>query len=194
MTASLLDFWLCHPALLYGIAFLLGILCYLSASPCLLIPCLSLWLPFLLITIYAKNQLALKPFILSILTFFTAWAFTASHYVFPSLPKEELSGMAHIKIKNISIQSGLFGKSWLYHCEIAQFFPQNTSSSIISSLPCVIIFSIKDMAKRPPLANQEYWVTGKLKQNQKGRYVFKVSSKAEWKAIPGTWSLAEKRF
>lgn len=128
------------------------------------------------------------------LVFLSAWGYTASYYKFPSLPEEGVSGMAHVKIKNISIQSGMFGKSWLYRCEIEQFFPEKSSSSISSSLPCVILFPIKEMTKRPPIADREYWVASKLKQNQRGGYILKVSSKAEWKEIPGTWSLAEKRF
>lgn len=194
MIASLLYFWLCHPALLYGIAFMLGILCHLSSSFYLIIPCFFLWLPFSFSLIYLRNQETLKHLILSVLMFFTAWTYTASHYLSPSIPEEGLIGIAHIKIKNVSLQSGPFGKNWLYRCEIEQFFSQPGSSSIASSLPCLMMFPIKQASKAPPTANQEYWILGKLKQNAGGAYVLKVSSKAEWTAIPGSWSLAEQRF
>lgn len=194
MIASIPYFWLCHPALLYGIALMLGILCHLSGSLYLIIPCLFLWLPFLFCSFYLKNQENLKHLILSISIFFTAWTYTASHYTFPSLPTEGLTGMAHIKIRNISLQTGPFGKNWLYRCEIEQFFPKQGYPSIASSVPCLIIFSEKQALKFRPIANQEYWVLSKLKQNAKGAYVLKVSSKTEWIPISRTWSLAEKRF
>src|SRR5215207_4052352 len=100
---SLLQFWLCHPALLYGIAFMLGIYCYLTASFELMIPCLFLWLPFILMAIYPQHREVIKPFILSLIIFFTAWAYAASHYTFPSFPSEGLTGQAHVSMRNISL-------------------------------------------------------------------------------------------
>lgn len=194
MIAPLLYFWQSHPALLYGIAFMLGVFCYFSVSIYFIIPCLFLWFPFVFHAFHSHNRETLKPFFLSLFTFLTAWIYTLSFYAFPSLPPEGLMGMAHVKINSISLQPSPFGKNWLYRCEIEQFFPENVSQSIVSSLPCTIMFPTKEMDKAPPTANQDYWVAGKLKQNKNQNYVLKVSSKAYWTPIEGTWSLAAARY
>lgn len=194
MIAPLLYFWQCHPALLYGIAFMLGVFSYFSASAYLIIPCLFLWSPFLFHAFHSSNREALKPFMLSLITFLTAWIYTLSFYAFPTVPSEGLMGMAHVKINSISLQPSPFGKNWLYRCEIEQFFPENVSQSIVSSLPCTILFPAKEMSKMPPTANQDYWVSGKLKQNRNQTYVLKVSTKAYWTPIDGSSSWAGARY
>lgn len=192
---SLLYFWLCQPALLYGMPFLFGIFCHLATPFWLIFPCLCLWFPFLFAIAYSKQREFIKHLILSFFIFFTAWAYASAHYTFPSLPSQEVTGKAHIKIKNISSQSSLFGERWLYRCEIAQFFPENATHSIAYSLPCVVVLRKGNQLKysRPP-ANQEYWVSGKLIQTTEGDYLLKVSSKTPWTPIAGTWSLAEHRY
>lgn len=193
MIFSLLHFWLCHPALLYGIAFLLGLFCHLERSIWLIIPCLCLWLPFILIATYTKQYYALIHLTLSLCIFIAAWIYAAAHVAFPVLPPQGVVGKAHIKIKNISLQSSLFGERWLYRCEIEQFFPENASYSSASSLPCLVILPATHKHPRP-FANQEYWVSGKLKQTTNGTYLLKISAKAAWIAIPGSTSWAEKRY
>lgn len=192
---SLLNFWVCHPALFYGIAFTFGVFCHLTPSFWIIIPCLSLWFPFLFIALYPRHREIVKHLILSLITFITAWIYTAAHYEFPSLPSEGIVGNAHVKIKNISLQTSFFGQRWIYRCEIDQFFPDTASHSIASSLPCIITLPAGDKAKHPrPLANQEYWVAGKLVQTEKGSYILKVSSKTFWHAIADSWSWAEQRY
>lgn len=191
----LLHFWYSHPALLQGVAFLLGVWTHFTQSFLLGIPCLFLWVPFLCIAIqnYPRHKEVLKPLILSLFIFFTAWIYTAVHYSFPSLPDTGIMGTAHIKIKNISLQSHFFGDRWIYRSEIQQFFPDHSPHSLAASLPCLLIFSAKQRQVRP-LANQEYWISGKLLQTNQGTYLLKVSSKALWKPIQNTWSWAEQRY
>jgi competence protein ComEC len=190
---SLIHFWLYHPALLYGIAFLLGSLCHLEGSSWLLIPCASLWTPFLITALHPDHREALRPLSLSFLVFFTAWSTAAIHYRFPLLPEQEISGRAQIKIQAIGLQNSLFGERWLYRCELKQFIPDQASHSIASSLPCIVFLPVREKQSRP-LANQDYWVSGKLLQTKQGKYRLKVSSKASWIAIPGSWSWAEQRY
>jgi competence protein ComEC len=192
----ILQFWLSHPALLYGMAFMLGVFGHLTDSFWLLIPCLFLWIPFLFIILYDKQFL--KHLLLSIIVFLSAWIYATAHHPFPSIPLEGVKGVAWVKIKNISLQTNFFGKNWLYRCEIEQFMPEGTSTSIVSSLPCLITLPAEDQIKQTqrvrPLANQEYWVMGKLTETAKGSYRLRVSSKAQWDPIPGTWSWAEQRY
>lgn len=194
LSLSILQFWSCHPALLYGIAFLLGLSCHFNASLWLVLPCLSLWLPLLRVAINPRYRDALKPLALSGLLFLTAWGFAAVHYVFPQLT-QEISGQALVKIKAISLQHSLFGERWLYRCELQQFFPENSTDSIASSLPCVISLPSKYLEKESrPLANQDYWLLGRLTQTEQGSYVLKVSSKTSWTPVPASWNLAEQRY
>lgn len=188
-----IHFWLHHPALLYGIAFLLGLFCYFEGSYYLILPCLSLWIPLFFAVILYRQKNYLKLLSLSLFTFFTAWGISAIHYSFPSIPHQGISGKAHVKIKSIGIQHTLFGIRWVYRCELEQFFPEHSPRSIVSSLPCLISFSAEQKNPRF-LADQDYWIQGRLVESNKGIYFLKISSKSSWTAIPGSWSLAEMRY
>jgi competence protein ComEC len=190
----LLRFWSCHPALLYGIAFLLGLFAHFNGSVWLLFPCVSLWLPFVFIGTF-KSRRFLKPLALSLFTFFTAWFYAAVYYSFPSLPPQGEQGKAHIRIKNISLQATPFGQRWVYRCEIMQFLSERSPHFLALYLPCLISLPLDQTHRHPrPLANQEFWVAGKLMLSAQGAYLLKVSSKSVWHPIPDTGSIAERRY
>lgn len=192
---NLLNFWLCHPALLYGIAFLLGLYAHLEQSIWLLVPCLSLWLPFIIAGCQPHDRSALKHLALSVMTFLTAWCYTSVHYSFPFLPEGGIRGNAQVKIKSITLQNSFFGERWLYRCELKEFTPLNHSNSIAYSLPCTISLPGRQLEATPrPLANGDYLIEGRLTQTKQGSYVLKVSSKQAWTKIPNTWSWAEQRY
>lgn len=184
------QFWHSHPALLYGLSLLLGIFFYFEPFPLVAIPLLALWIPFLMAS---SNRYYLIPLILSLLTFFAGWSYSKSFHSFPLLPEGGVQGQAAIKIKNIGLQHSFFGERWIYRCEIVQFIPENSSVSIASSLPCLISFPSSEFHPRP-LAYQDYWLTAKLVSTSEKSYLLKVSQKAHWLPIEGTWSLAEKRY
>lgn len=190
----LIRFWLSHPALLYGIVFLLGISCHLYTLYFLIFPCLSLWLPFLIL-LFLHPQKILKSFILSIFVFLAGWSYTTAYYSFPQLPKEGSRGMAHIKIESISLQHTFFGERWLYRCELQHFFPEGSTTSLVSHLPCLLSLAGESFQNRPrPLAHQDYWIPARLVQTEQETYLLKVSSKAIWTPMPNSWSLAEQRY
>lgn len=249
---AILHFWLCHPALFYGLSFLLGVAVGLGYLPNVIIPSLFLWLPFIYASFTPIRREFIKPLVLNLLTFVTAWIYVGTYFLSPSLPPEGMLGKAQICIKNISLQSHTFGKRWVYRCEIRQFYPvrgclQNTSQdsaergktgskqsalneegmvkpmkgdedrsseaaasrisevickhplsqpkSIASSLPCLLTLPAKEKSGFiRPLAQQEYWVSGKLLQTKHGTYLLKVSSKAVWKPIDDTFTWAEWRW
>lgn len=199
MLNPLVHFWICHPALFYAISFLLGIFCRLEGIVKVLLPYLSLSLPFLIGAFSSKNYRILKYLILSLLMFAAAWITTAVYYVFPTLPNRGIQGNAHIKIKNISSRNNFFGERWVYRCEIQQFFPFssdiNSTHSIAYFLPCIISLP-KEGGEYPPqpLIHEEYWVEGRLIQSEDGSYRLKISSKTKWQAIKTFHSLAEHRF
>lgn len=191
---SLIYFWACHPALFYGIAFLLGICSYLNDYYFLLIPCVCLWLPFLFLIIQEPRNL-LKPLFLNVCTFLFAWGYIAAYSPLPLLPDSGIQGIGRIKIKSLKIQQTFFGEQWLYRCELQQFFPEQALIPLLSSLPCLITLRAEQGPDSPrPLANQDYWIFSRLKQTEQGTYFLKVNSKTPWIAIENSWSWAEIRY
>lgn len=194
MSNSLLNFWCCHPALLYGLAFLLGIFSSLSGSFLVLLPITALLSPFLFAAFYLKKRETIPPLFLLLFTLSAAYLYAYSNHQLPTLPPDGIAGLAKLTIKSIALQPTPFGKNWCYRCEVKQFFPTGKSASIASSTPCFVILPATSSGGERPLANCDYWVEGKLKQTQRGSYMLKISSKSRWHRIPGSWSLAERRY
>lgn len=191
------QFWMAHPALLYGVSFMLGVYFSFTLSYWLILPALCLWLPYCIISLFKKPKdiKTLKILILSVVMFMTAWIYTSALHQFPSLSSNGVMGIAHVKIKSIQLKQNIFGKQWIYRCAIEQFFTEKNLKSIASALPCLITLPLNNEQKSlRPLADQEYWVKGKLVQSKNGSYILKIPAQAEWKVIPNTSSLAEKRY
>jgi len=190
-------FWISHPALFYGTSFALGITLSLDRSFWNTIPILCLWLPFIYLPLSKDLKFieVTKPLALSLIVCLSGWFFVNAHFTFPKLPAQGLEGIAYIKIKNISLQPGIFGERWIYRCDIETLYPDNTEiAPLTNTLPCIIIFphSMWKADKRP-IANQDYQVKGKL--IRKGRsYLLKVSARETWEAVPNTSSWAEQRY
>ena len=185
----LIHFWLNHPALLYGVAFLLGISCSLTPSLFLLLPCSCFLCPFIVASIGNRNYL--KHLFLILCVFLTGWMYASFTLTFPTLPKEGLKGHAHIHIQRIQKHSTIFGEQkWHYSCLLLDFIPENSSASIATSIPCSLTLPLS--AERP-LAHTDYWVASKLVQTEKGRYLLKISSKTQWNSVDNTLSFAEWR-
>ena len=115
------------------------------------------------------------------------------------LPKDGLQGHALVQIDTIQLKKGIFGEKWIYKCQIKNWlspaFSDTIRLNLRASLPC-LIFLPKEKAGSAsrPLADQDYWVSGKLILLSNGGYVFKPSSKAIWTPIEGSRSIAEKRY
>lgn len=194
LSAHLLKFWLCHPALFYGTAFLLGTFGALSHPLSIVIPCTCLWLPFLLLAVKEKGN-GFNHLCLNLLTTMIAFSYTSIYYQFPSLPLDGIEGTAHMHIDSLSSRSTYFGKTWNYSCQLENFHPTESTHPFVKTrhLKCSISIPHKTIANRPP-ANQDYLVQGTLKQTQTGQYFFKIKKKEEWKPVIGSWSLAESRY
>lgn len=187
--SHLIDFWLNHPALLYGIAFFLGISSHFEEPILLIFTCLCLWTPFFVRSFRHLDHL--KHLGLSMLVFLTGWLYFPMLYSFPQLPDQGIVGKACIHIKSLHLQHSLFGKRWIYQCELQQFFPEHSSNPLFFSLPCKIIIP---MGKSRPPANQDYVLSGKLIQTKQGQYILRVFWKHPWSAVPGSKSWAESRY
>lgn len=185
----LVNFWHLHPALLYGLALLLGFFASFNGGMTILIPCLGLWTPFLFH--YSNFR---KPFVLSLALFCMAWSYASVHYRFPKLPHEGVRGTAHISVQSMRLQRSFFGARWIYNCQIVNFFPDSLPArSIAKQIKCTIALPHREELIRPP-ADQDYVVFGTLLETEQGHYLLKVSSDSPWNKVAGSWNLAESRY
>ncbi len=209
-SATLLLFWRSHPALLFGVIFLLGAFASLVGITQVLAPLFFLLLPFFfpLKQLFStkkteKNETAYAPLFLPLLVsvFAAAYFYTSAFAPQPVLPEGGIKGVAKTAIDALALRPTPFGKSWVYACTLKQFTPfknkrELSAFPLARSIPCSILLPAagpEDFLQRPK-ANGDYWIEGRLSQNQEGRYVFKPSPKVPWVAIEGTQSLAERRF
>jgi len=185
---SLTKFWSSHPALLYGIASLLGF--YASFHPTLLLflPCLFLWLPLFLSKEHIKSS------ILSLSLFFAVWSYASMEFKHPPISEKGVMGKAYFSILSITHQTTPFGKRWNYQCYLKAFFPDNHPlESIASKIKCTISFPESDDLMRPS-ADRDYLVHGKLITTQSNVLTLKISKEEPWEIVEGSSSLAESRF
>lgn len=173
----LVSFWERNPALLYALIALVGVSLSLSWNFALIIPLLTLLVPF-----YRDWKRILLLLGLAISSFL----YTEIEYQFPSLLKEGLRGVAHFEISSIASKKTPYGAQWSYLGKLRTFEDNK-------NIPCLVTVPKKEGIERP-LANKAYVVKGLLKQNAKGTYYLLVDKKAPWKPVPRTWSFAEIRY
>lgn len=113
----LANFWSLHPALLYGIALLLGFFASFNGVLNVLVPSLGLWVPFLF---HYSNFW--KPLLLSLALFCMAWCYASVHYSFPNLPQEGIKGTAHLSIQSIRLQRSFLGRDGFTIVKLRIFF------------------------------------------------------------------------
>ena len=190
------SFWRFHPALLYGLAFLLGCFWSFNPHPALIVPTIFLLSPLLLI-LFMVDALALKPLFLRLLLALgllaTAFCYAAFSYEFPSLPDEGIEGVAQLHISSLSESQHPFGHQWVYRGTLLAFYPEEAAHCLARQIPAKLILPCEKTAI-PPSASQDYWVKGRLKSFKERQYTFKVSPQAAWYPIMNTWSLAEWRY
>ena len=173
-------FWQLNPALLYGLAFLMGCVSAISWQPIFLFPIAILLLPL---------GLSLR-FVLTATVFVTAFAYTIFSYQFPELPEKGVIGNATLRITSLSSASTHFGKRWVYKGTIQKFHSTTLNTT---NVPFTLSIPQNGEIDRP-LANQDYHVMGRLKKTDSGNYQFSVGKHTPWYPIIGTWSSAEQRF
>lgn len=181
-------FWIKFPALLYGVASLLGFYASFYGVYSIAIPALCLWLPFIL------KKSHVSSLFLSLSLFFVAWAYGQAEYKIPSLPAKGISGKAHVSIQTLNLIRTPFGKKWIYFCELNAFFPHKTpDTSIASHIKCTLSLPATDDIIRP-LADRDYIIQGTLLMNEHNSYMLRISKNDPWHGVENSWNLTEKRF
>lgn len=170
------SFWRPNPALLYGIAILIGFSFFLTRNPILILPAL------LLLFSGKRAILAYALIIISAL-------FLNSQISLPHLDPEGIKGEAYFDISGVSLKSSHFGKQWIYKGTIKSLDLQRD----IKNIPVSISIPLKQDILRPP-ADKSYFIKGTLKEISHEHYTFILEKNAPWIEITNTWSFAEIRF
>lgn len=189
---SITQFWTQNPALLYGIAFLLGCSTQIFGwIPCIF-PACTLWLP-LVFALQQKSwhlctRLGLALFVAAC-GFFYPLATTQQI----ALPREGIYGSATLEIHESVYKKTAIGPRWFVKGKLIEFTtPQGQK---YTALPVSMMFAGKEEAFVPTLS--EIWkINGTLKNGHlMGQYLFKGDKKSSWIPLKTTWKglFAEKR-
>lgn len=163
------QFWKEHPALLLALSFLLGISGYLYDLSCIFS---ILWLSYLFF-------LSFPSFFRGVCFIFFGWAY--SFFLYADAPKastplpiEGIFSVSSLQPYQSPFHKGLIYKGTLY-------LPQ--------AVPCSICFS----GENRPLANQDYWVKGLLRERSPYSYTLKMK---EHHPLPtaSSFRFAETRY
>jgi competence protein ComEC len=187
-------FWEHHPALLYGLAFLLGCFAALHSHPIALLPAAIIWMPLLrqirspttaaishaFLRLLLAAVLALCGFAYSAMTI-TAPAEDPSH-------PQEWSGTAHFAIEQIRLRSKHWGQQWVYRGTISTFY--SGQQLIARNIPASLL--INAQAILPP-TDHSYRVVGTLRKLSAYNYQLVPTKEAPFEPIGKTYNLASER-
>ncbi len=185
------DFWIRHPAVLYGLCALLSFSYSVEQFPEVLV---------LLILISATCASDLRRFLLRCCMIWSVsicvMAYASTVYQFPNIPSQGIEGRLHFEIHSISISETHFGRQWIYQGTGRQFQVKNGSEKHnfqAKNFPCSIRIPFKKNLTRPP-ADRTYMIAGVLKKSELGNYTFSFKNSEPWLPIKDSWSLAEMRY
>lgn len=199
LLSNLLDaceqFWRRHPALLYGVAFLLGVSGALfSHEQLLLLPFGLLFFPLLWLFLKPSYGLLYKRLGAALLLCFAAYAYGRTCYLLPRLPFYGVEGVAEIAISSLQVDKTPFGTTYQIIGRVRCFTPAREEEARyrVKNGPVRMTFSEKAGSTLPP-ASCDYRIFGKLRPSGAG-YLFKAKKGEVWRPVPHTWSLADYRY
>lgn len=178
-------FWQQFPALLYGLAFLLGSSFALFPNVIFLFPFLLIWAPLILQK--PKFDSATLRLLLGLIVMLSSFTYVKHTIQFPLV--QEIEGIATFEIENFSASMKHFGSSWRYTGKIRSFFAEG--KQMARNLSATIQFPAQ---LTPPEANKAYQIEGTLREVAPQRYVFVPNMNKPWNPIGGTYSLAKLRY
>ncbi|MBA3238926.1 MAG: ComEC/Rec2 family competence protein [Parachlamydiaceae bacterium] len=185
---ALAFFWQQFPALLYGMAFLLGCSFALFPNAIFAIPFFLIWAP--LFFQRPKLDTTTKRLLLGLIVLVSALAYVKFTIKFPDrASKQELDGIATFEIESFSAATKHFGSSWRYTGKILSFFADG--EQIAKNLTAIIQFPSQFI---PPDADKSYNIEGILREVTPQRYLLIPNKDKPWISIEGTFSLAKNRY
>lgn len=180
------NFWKLHPALFYGIAFLLGSFTSQGWNFSNLAPTTLFFSPAFFLKNFSKKSNILLA--LSFCLFCCGYFYTKTSTIFPEIAEnQEIKGVATFSPN--SLRTTFFhGKYWDY-VGTANFFKDK--SLIAKNIPCKM--RIPDKLKRPK-GDSCYQFNATLINTGNKRFSLKPDKEAPWKRISKSTSLVELRF
>lgn len=178
-------FWTSAPALLYGLALLLGAYSAFEWHWILLLPMCCLWMPLIAFKHMQRSnvvRLLLATFIVCL-----GYAYVKSTIQFPA-NAVELEGQGRFDITDFSITHKNFGQQARYRGYLKDF--QVDGEKIASNIPCTICLNQR---QQWPPANGSYLIKGKLLETSPRHYILKSNKDAPWISLLGSWGLSEIR-
>lgn len=180
------EFWRQHPALLYGLAFLLGCGFTLSQKPIFLLPSIFILAPLL----DGFNKGTFIRLSLALLLFLTACTYVSSTIQFPNSSEAKTwDGIAHFDIDHFSLSRKHYGTNWRYTGKVRSFYIDG--KRIAKNIPVQIELSSR---YEPPKADSSYQIEGLLKEIAPQRFLFSPHKNRPWLPLKSTFSLAQLRF
>lgn len=200
---NIASFWSHYPALLYGLAVLLGVSAYLYPSWVLSIPIIVIFFPLLLVR-HGQEPALTQRLMLGLLLLCAAAAMVYFRYSLPYIVSEGVVGQLHFVPESVSLKKTSFGEHWVYRGTAYNFLqqPQGGGGGVHSGVKgklkgacCHLRLPKKEGLDRPS-ADTSYLIKGKLRQNVAGSssYVFSSAMASPWQPVAGTLSFAEWRW
>lgn len=175
------------PALLYAMAFFVGIRCQIQWEWAFLFPISAVILSFALqLTFYEAFKKGCRVALLIAV----GVLYVPLCHQMPSCPKEGLEGTGILSLASIQKVQNHTGRGWLYRGILKNF----TSKEGVSGrgIPVSIFLSADE---ERPLGDHLYVIKGKLLQNPSGvAYKFKMAPRQPWIAYQERAGLAELRY
>ncbi|WP_059360262.1 ComEC/Rec2 family competence protein [Parachlamydia acanthamoebae] len=180
-------FWRFHPALLYGLAMLMGIQAALFSLPVLFLPFCVIWFPVVTTPLGLFPRLK-KRLLIALAVIAAAYLYAHSLYLYPQVSAEGTQGIACIDISSIKSAKSFQGQSWKYTGTIQSFVPLDGQDSVACHVPYTLFHSEHFDA------TCSYFVEGILKEWRPGYYILKLKKGKVWAPVSQTWSMAELRL
>lgn len=187
VSSTALDrFWIQTPALLYGLAMLLGVAFGLDFRWEWIIPGAFLFAPL----ISGKSRLVPR-LGLAFLIALASGFYVSAYYRLPDLPPDGVKGEGYFEIHGLIKSNTHIGSRWVYKGTLKSFYYDG--KIIGKNIPLQISLSEQSYLERP-LANRSYAIEGILRKNEAGYYSLTPIKDQPWKALDRSWSLAEWRY
>jgi competence protein ComEC len=165
-----------HPALIFGISFLLGAFAFFEGA----IITAFLWIGAIF-WVYRKPLKTLLQ-AAAVLTMALYCYHTFSHLPDPG------EGRAIFSIRSLQRHASPFQSGWQYTGTL-QAFESASGKQWTASVECRVIYTGDDRLR--PKATCDYLIDGQLRQQAPFVYAFKAKT---WTPIATTWSMAEMRY
>lgn len=191
MHETLADFWRHYPALLYGIAALLG-----SATALSMIwpPIVGLIAAFLLLPLFTQNKQARWRAWLAMLVAAASCILTHERYQFPeNVPLK--NGIADVEITSVSALKTPFGPIWGYEGTMRSFL--YNGQIVAKGFPVRLSMpreTRKEAHLERPLIGMRYQFKAHLKETSQGGYALTPVRGEPWLPVEHINPLAEWRF